>query len=58
MTPHADPPPTTSRDVAIEWAISFRHFAVTAGLVACVWMMTKCSEKWIDKEAKSAEVQG
>lgn len=55
---HSDPTPSNPCDVARERWITLRHLVVIAGLVACVYMMTKCSEKWMDKEVKSTEVQG
>lgn len=53
-----DPTPSNPFDVARERWIAWRYLAVTCGLVACVYMMTKCSEKWMDKEAQSTEAQG
>lgn len=49
--------PSNPHDVARERWIFWGRFAVTCGLVACVYMMTKCSEKWMDKEEKTTEVQ-
>lgn len=57
MTPNYEPTPSNPHDVARERWITLRHFVVMAGLVACVYMMTKCSEKWMDKEEKTTEVQ-
>lgn len=54
---HSDPTPSNPFDVARERWITFRHFVVMVGLVACVYMMTKCSEKWMDKEVNTTEVQ-
>lgn len=54
---HSDPTPSNPFDVARERWITFRHFVVIAGLVACVYMMTKCSEKWMDKDTLKIEAE-
>lgn len=41
-------PLTTPHDVACQRWMFLRHLAVTAGLVACVWLMVDCSRAWID----------
>ncbi len=47
---HTPNEPTTPYDVACERWMFWRHAVVTAGAVACVWLMVRCSEKWIDSE--------
>lgn len=47
---HAPNEPATPHDVACERWTFWRHFVVTAGAVACVWLMVRCSERWIEVE--------
>lgn len=52
---HSPDLPATREDVAIQRWVTLRHAVICACVVACFWMVTDCSKKWIDKQPVKVE---